>query len=639
MRIVTVLALLIAPGLARAAVSDELGKARAALVSGDGKAAAQALDSAEDEAVDEAAVLPASLLARLYFYRGVSEHIQGDKKGRALDAWRQALIFDNGFQWDREVLDADDPRALFEALRAEVRSRSRVDTWVPEAVGAAKLFVDGQRRSHGDEVRQGIHLAQIECPDGSVHGKWTDLTKDPKWFKLCPAGVDTSVVVEEAAASSEDEFADFAPMFGPAPDDGGASGSDVAELPGADAGDGDAAAQAAAAEAARQQAEAEEAARKKAEAEEAARKKAEAEEAARQQAEAEEAARKKAEAEEAARQQAEAEAAAAAEAARKKAEAEEAAREKAEAEEAARKKAEAEEAARKKAEEEAAAAAAAAEEARQKAEAEEAARKKAEAEAAAAVAEAEALRQKAEAEAAARKKAEEEAAAAAAAAEEARQQAEAEQAARKKAEEEAAAAAAAEEERKKAEEEAARKKAEEEAAVAAAAAEEAARRTAEQEARKAQREAEAAAKRAAQDASSKDDAVADADATDEADRVGGDAPSTLSTSRSRKGLNPTGGILMGGGAALIGGGVGAYYAWFSPNYAALQDAQADSASVDDAEAARLMSVHDTSRVVTIGLYGLGAAAIVGGGVTLFLDDDAALQPWVGPHTLGVKGRF
>ncbi|RME29312.1 MAG: hypothetical protein D6798_00340, partial [Deltaproteobacteria bacterium] len=87
------------------------------------------------------------------------------------------------------------------------------------------------------------------------------------------------------------------------------------------------------------------------------------------------------------------------------------------------------------------------------------------------------------------------------------------------------------------------------------------------------------------------------------------------------------------------GGVGTYYAWFAPNYAALQDAQADASSVDDAEAARLMSVHDTSRVVTLGLYGLGAAAIVGGGVTLFLDDDAPLQPWFGAGSVGIRGRF
>jgi hypothetical protein len=64
----------------------------------------------------------------------------------------------------------------------------------------------------GETVREGTHLGQISCPDGVAHGVWSDFTKPVKWFKLCPGGVDTTVVVAEAPA--EDEWGDLGPAFG-----------------------------------------------------------------------------------------------------------------------------------------------------------------------------------------------------------------------------------------------------------------------------------------------------------------------------------------------------------------------------------------------------------------------------------------
>ncbi|MCK6507888.1 hypothetical protein L6R53_31730 [Myxococcota bacterium] len=509
---------LLLPGVARAGVTDQVQAARAALVADDLKAATQALDAAQEAAPTEGAVVPARLLAQVFYYRGVLELKGGDKKGKALDALRQALLIDNAFEWDSEVLDQDDPRSLFEALRAEVRSRPRVDAMVPEQVGAARLYVDGSRRSAGDEVLEGMHLAQIECPDGAVYGKWTDFAKDPRWLKLCPGGVDTSVVVADTGPA-EDEWADFGPVFGDSEGTGGEAASTTGAVPTASPAEALAAAA---------RAKAEEEARKKAQAD------------------------------------------AAAAAAKAKAEADAAAKAKAEADAAA------------------------------KAKAEEDARKKAEADAAAAAAAAAA---KAEADAAAKAKAEEDA--------------------RKKAEADAAAKAKAEEE--------ARKKAEADA-----------RRKEEAEA-KARAEAAAATgprvlPRPAEEP--KDEPVADNQPKDPPPptrvEIGGE--SGLSSGKSRS-VSPLGSALLGGGGVALASATTYYFVAFAPNYADLQDARDDAASVDRETADTLESRHDTRRVLVLGLGGVGLAAAAAGGVVIALDDDLPVRPFIGWGLAGVRGRF
>ena len=197
-------------------VEDRLGEARAAMLSKDFKAAGKALDAAYAAAPGSAGVVPQESLARIWYYRGVIEQLQGDKKGKAIDHWRQALVLDSGLPWEPAVLNEADPETLFEALRSEVKSRDKLNTGVPEKVGAALLFVDGQKAGADGRVLQGEHLAQITCPDGKTYGAWTDFSKPVKWLAMCPGGVDTSVVV---AAAPTDDWAEFGPAFG-APSDG-----------------------------------------------------------------------------------------------------------------------------------------------------------------------------------------------------------------------------------------------------------------------------------------------------------------------------------------------------------------------------------------------------------------------------------
>jgi len=197
---------------AAADYAGELAAARAALAAKDTKAAWKHLKSAEALAPAEPAVHTPKAVAELWYLMGMAHFLSGTGSEDAMPMWRQALIVDNAFEWDTG-LSADDPaQDLFAALRSEVRDRPPVDPKVPEATGAARVFVSGVRVKAGETVREGTHLGQISCPDGVAHGVWSDFTKPVKWFKLCPGGVDTTVVVAEAPA--EDEWGDLGPAFG-----------------------------------------------------------------------------------------------------------------------------------------------------------------------------------------------------------------------------------------------------------------------------------------------------------------------------------------------------------------------------------------------------------------------------------------
>ena len=214
-------------------LTDALGDARTALAAQDAAGALKSIEGAMAAAESLESVGRPGMLGRAWFYKGLALQLSG-KADAATDAWRMSLIIDNEHQWE-EALYANGPlQDLYEALRKEVRDRSKVDAQVPEAVGAARLYVDGERVKSGATVLQGAHLAQVECPDGTVHGAWTDFSKKFKWLKLCPAGVDTTVVVADAEA--EDEWAGFGPAFGEEASGGDAGGGDAAGGAVADAG-------------------------------------------------------------------------------------------------------------------------------------------------------------------------------------------------------------------------------------------------------------------------------------------------------------------------------------------------------------------------------------------------------------------
>ena len=208
-------ALLLCTSAADAGVFEvTLDEARLKMSEGDVTTAAGLVRAAELYAPDAPDLIAGAQLGRIWMYRGMFIHMQGDQDEAAMIMWRQALTLDPELEWDSVAYPDKDGQRLFEALRAEVRSRPQVDTQAPEATGEAKLYADGQRVRSGDTVRQGIHLLQVQCPgEQGTHGEWNDLAKKFKWLQLCPEGVDTTVVVEEEDPDG-DEFGDFGPMFG-----------------------------------------------------------------------------------------------------------------------------------------------------------------------------------------------------------------------------------------------------------------------------------------------------------------------------------------------------------------------------------------------------------------------------------------
>lgn len=206
--------LLCAPAALAGPLGDDLAAVRAQVDAGEYRDALKVIKQLEGSFPEMSELVDQRELATLWLYRGVAEHHRGAKKDRDVNAWRQALIIDNEIPWDTSLVESDDVFGLFEALRGEVRSRSTRSPGIPEATGAAELYVNGVRLREDEPMLEGIHLAQIKCPDEQgIFTEVTDFSRPVDWFALCPDGVDTSVVIEE------DEWAEFGPVFGPSPDE------------------------------------------------------------------------------------------------------------------------------------------------------------------------------------------------------------------------------------------------------------------------------------------------------------------------------------------------------------------------------------------------------------------------------------
>jgi len=219
---------------AHASPQEHLSAARAALQDGKRKDARIALDAAAAAFSQTDSVVLNDVLASYWFYRGVYADSRR-QSSKAEDAFRQALVVDGTFAWDRQVSENLERRKLFEALRGEVEGRDARSARVPEKVGCAVPYVDGSRVSSNSQVSIGPRLAQIQCPRGDVHSVWFDFNDQEApfvWLAMCPYEVDTTVEPQEDS-ESEDEFADLGPVFGvEAPGDPGPCAVEAAASPG-----------------------------------------------------------------------------------------------------------------------------------------------------------------------------------------------------------------------------------------------------------------------------------------------------------------------------------------------------------------------------------------------------------------------
>jgi hypothetical protein len=204
-------------GTAHAFPQQHLKEARDALKNGERRATRIALDEAEAAFGSTDSVVLNDVLARYWFYRGLLAAKRG-KESLVMDSFRQALVVDRTFVWDRDLSEDLELRKVFEALRGEVEGRDQRPTGVPERTGCAVAYVDGTRVSGGSEASIGVRLAQVQCPKGDVYSRWIDFSDEEQqldWLSLCPYAVDTSIEANVATAS-EDEFGGIGPSFGPA---------------------------------------------------------------------------------------------------------------------------------------------------------------------------------------------------------------------------------------------------------------------------------------------------------------------------------------------------------------------------------------------------------------------------------------
>lgn len=183
-----------------------------ALQNGDAKKALKLLDVIENSWSCPSHVADSSVLAQLWIYRGYAYYILGED-ALISEMWQQAVSIKSDVEFDKNILrPSDDVESVFDFFLQNqnwVLDQGGLDLYVPEAIGEAKLFIDGRTANYGDAVKSGTHLAQVVCPQDGLQSRWFDFQSAFNWFEMCPSGVDTTVQVESD---------DFGAMFGGGPD-------------------------------------------------------------------------------------------------------------------------------------------------------------------------------------------------------------------------------------------------------------------------------------------------------------------------------------------------------------------------------------------------------------------------------------
>ncbi len=166
-----------------------LDQAKAAIASGDYKAARTLLAQAEAAAPGSEALIQEKDLARLPFYKGAVEWRNGDKDTAALNHFREAITLSADFQPEADVLPESDAQDVYYALIGEVQGRESITLGLPEDPGDSLIFVDGRRMEAFDAVIVGTHFIQLRCGEGNVVGSWyTFGAPPPDYLTLCSGG-------------------------------------------------------------------------------------------------------------------------------------------------------------------------------------------------------------------------------------------------------------------------------------------------------------------------------------------------------------------------------------------------------------------------------------------------------------------
>ena len=105
---------------------EDVTAAGDAIKGGDSKTALALLDAAEDTAEDLGEVVNSRSLAQYWFYRGVASWMKGGTVDDGGEAWRNALIVDNDYEWEEKLVEdrTIDLRAALEDAEAASRAKT-----------------------------------------------------------------------------------------------------------------------------------------------------------------------------------------------------------------------------------------------------------------------------------------------------------------------------------------------------------------------------------------------------------------------------------------------------------------------------------------------------------------------------------
>jgi hypothetical protein len=180
------------PTVIYSTVEDLVQSARNSIDEADFEKAKGFLDKAEAMAPSSTIPVTREGLRNISFYRGVLDHYLGEgvamgyATDSTMDFFRQALVHDLNFEWDRGLVA--DPEGgieyLFAQLRDEVGARNQSDTRIPMD-SPVRVFVDGAIVSADDFIIHGRHLVQVMCPDSRVLGQWVEFGESPDFGCVC----------------------------------------------------------------------------------------------------------------------------------------------------------------------------------------------------------------------------------------------------------------------------------------------------------------------------------------------------------------------------------------------------------------------------------------------------------------------
>ncbi len=202
------------PGHVQAAEADSASGGEAlqlhldalrALETGETKPAAKTCRRALKALGQAEEIVSTDLLAALHFTRGLA--LWDQQSEAAMEAWREALRVRPDLSWSGEGWVEPSAETVFEALRREVASYSRIDLGTPEEAAAERVYVAGRSLEESRGLPEGRHLVQARCDEGQVVSRWWSFGNPPDYQRLCPGGFTSPLADNEGC--DEVEFDDF----------------------------------------------------------------------------------------------------------------------------------------------------------------------------------------------------------------------------------------------------------------------------------------------------------------------------------------------------------------------------------------------------------------------------------------------